>query len=487
MGESNATLIDIEPSSVTTVENNNEKKIFPALASSQVFLFPDALSMLADCSTALFYNTLIPDGVVISATTTLSSCPIRLQKKQNISSHIEELPAEMSPREQTVRHGISRYAPYGTRFGAMMPDGNFKTSHIAGDLANRARNSNGRGARCELVLVVHEGETEQLKTAWAYCERVCLSGKQRPGPSDVMNFLRDSKIDFDYRKGNDVRLYLIFNLRLQRNASNFYKRMMDYGRKTQGPTVSSDYDLKKYHQQPPRSILMDLDLSLFMDADYTTSETIVSVQSSITNLTPCMKDTLINYEGSDSLPDISMNSDNEFEYALASEDELDCGEDKHDGTFSPLKRKRTDVYSGSRSTTFSERQVKGISSKGLSRYSPYGTRFCAEMDDHTVRESFLAGELLDRSRVRGGKRGGLRLVLHPGEIKQLETAWDFIKSSREPTGAANVLEHLRAQGLDINHRKEGARLLQKNAGNFLKRVQEFGKRRDMDDSYLRVI
>nr|KAJ3418837.1 hypothetical protein HK105_007768 [Polyrhizophydium stewartii] len=124
------------------------------------------------------------------------------------------------------RHGISRYAPYGTRFAATMKDGTIRTSHVAGDLANRARMRNGRGARVDLVLVPHQGEMQQLECAWAYCEAAILRGMGRPGPSDVLNHLRDADIDNDYRKGGGVKL-------LQRNASNFYKRMMEYGRRLQ--------------------------------------------------------------------------------------------------------------------------------------------------------------------------------------------------------------------------------------------------------------
>ncbi|KAH6584763.1 hypothetical protein BASA60_000824 [Batrachochytrium salamandrivorans] len=47
---------------------------------------------------------------------------------------------------------------------------------------------------------------------------------EQPGPSDVLAYLRRIGIDGDYRKGGDFKL-------LQRNASNFFKRMVEYGRR----------------------------------------------------------------------------------------------------------------------------------------------------------------------------------------------------------------------------------------------------------------
>jgi hypothetical protein len=151
-----------------------------------------------------------------------------------------------------------------------------------------------------------------------------------------------------------------------------------------------------------------------------------------------------------------------------------------------LKRKRAQNANESRSTTWSDRQVKGIKTLGLSRYSPYGTRFSAMMDDGSFRESYLAGDLLNRSRVKGGKRIGLNVVHHQGEIEQLDLAWDLIKNTQLSFGAGAILEHLRSAGQDINYRNNNSRMLLKNAGNFLKRVQEFGLRRVKDPSYLKT-
>lgn len=125
---------------------------------------------------------------------------------------------------------------------------------------------------------------------------------------------------------------------------------------------------------------------------------------------------------------------------------------------------------------------QGSRIKGLSRHSPYGTRFSAQMQNGELRESFLAGDLQDRIRVNG-KQTALELVLHIGEIDQLECAWEFVKNN-DNIGAGQLLEHLRNVKLDLNHRKMNAPLLQKNAGNFFKRVQEFGKKRESDPTYL---
>ncbi|KAI8912641.1 hypothetical protein EDD86DRAFT_114804 [Gorgonomyces haynaldii] len=326
------------------------------------------------------------------------------------------------------RHGISRYAPYGTRFGAPMSDGSFKTSHVAGDLANRARQRGGRGARVDLVLVPHDGEMRQLESAWCFCEQQMKIGCPRPGPSEVLGHLRDEGIDYDYRKPEGQRL-------LQRNASNFYKRMMEYGKR-------ANFQLES------RPSLMDIDLSMFAQ-DLSQSDTLKS----------------------DSLQERFLEDD-DFEME---DDDMD-----EESFLPPKKRKLESGVS---------RPIKlGLSNKGLSRHSPYGTRFSAEMEDGSVKESFLAGDLTDRARVKGSRhRAELRLVLHAGEITQLETAWEYIQSSTIVPGAAAVLEHLRIKNLDDNHRKPGTVLLQKNAGNFFKRVQEFGKRRAADPNYLKAL
>jgi hypothetical protein len=108
------------------------------------------------------------------------------------------------------------------------------------------------------------------------------------------------------------------------------------------------------------------------------------------------------------------------------------------------------------------------------------------MPNGEMRESFLAGDLADRARSADGKsQGELILVLHPGEIKQLEVAWEFLQTQNNAQlGAGVVLEYLRSLDLDFNHRKAATRLLQKNAGNFFKRVQEYGRRKQLDPYYL---
>jgi hypothetical protein len=52
------------------------------------------------------------------------------------------------------------------------------------------------------VLVEHGGEMEQLKSAWEFS----TSQNNKPGPSQVMNFLRVSGLDQDFRKGSQDKL-----------------------------------------------------------------------------------------------------------------------------------------------------------------------------------------------------------------------------------------------------------------------------------------
>jgi hypothetical protein len=467
LGESTSTLVASD-----SVEMNVAAKSAETVDSSvsRTVLFPNAFWMLAVVCTCTLDRTPQPEGHVDPRAVA------DLYSVQSATPVAPALKSEATVAPNGIRHGISRYAPYGTRFGAQMRDNTFKTSHIAGDLANRARLRGGRGARVDLVLVIHDGETQQLESAWAHCEKASSLGLPRPGPSDVLNFLRDSDIDFDYRKGGGVRLYYSSYFSLQRNASNFYKRMLDYGRKI-NPTA--------IQQQPPivekRFSLMDLDLSAFADPAYPLEP--------YTAPTAQVSQQAISYTYDVALNADAYSTDDEYQMDIdiISEEDYDMDDDT-DQTFSPIKRQANDNTTSSQSASWSQRQVKGISNKGLSRHSPYGTRFCAEMEDQTFRESFLAGDLVDRARVRGGKnRGELRLILHPGEISQLEKSWEFICSAPVLPGAASVLEHLRSLGMDINHRKVGAKLLQKNAGNFFKRVQEFGKRRITDPTYLRSI
>ena len=126
--------------------------------------------------------------------------------------------------QNDTRHGISRYAPYGTRFAAKMKDGSVRTSHVAGDLANRARIKNGRGSRVDLVLATHQGERFQLDAALEFYQ-LALGRSSHPGPSEVLSHLKDLEMDWDYRKGEGIKL-------LQRNASNFFKRMMEHAKRS---------------------------------------------------------------------------------------------------------------------------------------------------------------------------------------------------------------------------------------------------------------
>lgn len=102
------------------------------------------------------------------------------------------------------------------------------------------------------------------------------------------------------------------------------------------------------------------------------------------------------------------------------------------------------------------------------------------MPDGAMKEAYLAGDLADR--VRGKGQGELLLVLHDGEIHQLESAWSYMQ--KQHAGAGGVLDHLRSKGLDMNHRCPGSKFIQKNAGNFFKRAQEYGRRKEANPSYL---
>lgn len=349
------------------------------------------------------------------------------------------------------RQGISRYAPYGSRFAARMRDGSYKQSHISGDLVDRVKQRDGKSPRGDLDLVTHQSETTQLEETWKFCEVSVAQGKARPGPSEVLNFLRESDIDFDYRKGTGVRL-------LQRNASNFYKRMMEYGKRISAKRNSSEY------------ALLHLDLSAFfaeigLPATTLSVPTTIEVQAQDVEmeiLQPAVIAKAI----------IVSNDDDDFEMSEIIEEEEDA---LNDQTFAPFNKRNRN---GARVAKKNSRQLKiGTGIKGLSRHAPYGTRFSALMDDGSFKESFLAGELNDRVRV-GKSRGEIILVEHLGERAQLEAAWNFMQIPNSNPGAAAVLDHLRGIKLDRNHRSNnGGKLLQKNAGNFYKRVQDFGKKR----------
>ena len=520
-----------------------------------------------------------------------------------------------SQAADVLRHGISRYAPYGTRFAALMRDGTYKMSHIAGDLANRARTRGEKGGRVELALVTHKGEREQLDSALSFYENAntkAYAFGPRPGPSEVLNHLKELGIDWDYRKGENVKL-------LQRNASNFFKRMMEHARRLSHPLAEA-YSLPSAPSnatmiapsvpapQPSVAPAVEADPSVRkaaailasmmfakieeepidedqdeMDIDHNTDysyQSIVSSSShskndrysygedisdstritdwgrpkhhagsfyyevcrhtaaelsaekeyydkaaesfdwtSVEDVTSAYKpNRVVAPSRRPALPSLAKpkrgyyhgnGSDSEF-------DEWGNGNrSARNGVSSSVSKKQKVIVEKSQTFTPSaprQRQAPkafisngsvpstappavirkgreglsaGVFLKGLSRHSPYGTRFCATMPNGEKRESYLAGDLADR--VRSGPGGGeLLLVLHAGEIDQLQSAWEFVVSHEDSynIGAGQVLEYLRQVGKDANHRKPGTALLQKNAGNFFKRVQEYGKRKTADPNYL---
>jgi hypothetical protein len=463
--------------------------------------------------------------------------------------------------DSSFRHGISRYAPYGTRFGAQMRDGSYRTSHIAGDLANRARQKGGKGGRVDLVLVIHEGERDQLDCALKFYEASAKRSGPNPGPSEVLNHLKAFKMDWDYRKGDGIKL-------LQRNASNFFKRMMEHARRVNHP-VAEQYALPP----SPKSYTVDNEVSMaaaILDSmkyasNYETEsdqEMEIDVAVSISNneveapekqeIAEPVKETITppkpkgkrqvdwslpkHHEGSFYYEIcrhtvVAREEESKF-YSKAAEtfdwstvedvtaahkptrktkhcERFDYDTEVSEEYYVPRVKKqkvrpqvtprqprpaaKPFTSSGSVPSTAApvvRKGREGLSAgnflKGLSRHSPYGTRFCAQMPNGEMRESYLAGDLAERVRSGNGKgQGELLLVLHAGEIQQLHTAWEFVQA-QEPNqiGAGVVLEELRMLGLDINHRKPGSKLLQKNAGNFFKRVQEYGRRKNVDPSYL---
>lgn len=576
-----ATKTELEPSSLTSIPKEE-------VIESKVPLLPQDVSQVTldevACAAAL-------DDSLQSSQTNLN------QASDNQGAN-------------SLRHGISRYAPYGTRFAALMKDGTYRMSHIAGDLANRARGKGGKGGRVDLALVTHKGEREQLDVALSFYENTSnkYAFGPRPGPSEVLNHLKDIGIDWDYRKGDNVKL-------LQRNASNFFKRMMEHARRlshplaenyaipsapanatmvaqipisqvTVAPAIESDPAVRnaaailasmvhaKVHPQDcedfsmndddyedvrdmnddhfdyshqsstSRSIINEefkLDEitrltdwsrpkhragSFYYEVCRNTSESLVEERdyykkaaenfdwSTVEDVTSAYKPNRVVVPSSSSPKKRSYqnvyDSDSEFE---------EWGNRVVNGKSNPtsLKKQKTNTAYGNEKnsqqiTTPRQRQPPkafvsngsvpstapqavirkgreglsaGVFLKGLSRHSPYGTRFCATMPSGEKRESYLAGDLADR--VRTGPGGGeLLLVLHPGEIDQLHSAWEFIVSHSDSfnVGAGQVLEFLRLVRKDANHRKPGTALLQKNAGNFFKRVQEYGKRKQSDPNYL---
>ena len=474
-----------------------------------------------------------------------------------------------------TRHGISRYAPYGTRFAAKMKDGSVKTSHVAGDLANRARIKNGRGSRVDLVLATHEGERFQLDSALDFYETALLRQGPNPGPSEVLHHLKECSMDWDYRKGDGVRL-------LQRNASNFFKRMMEHAKRIRHPVAShlaSHEPIMQVESEnataiekevceaarilqrllraklPHKKRSLSTKKALISNSNYSSNEFQVSIAPENTQY----DEQALIYPLENYAPFTRYHLENEHDvhvwsrtkYTKGSFYDLLCAERiesiHEEAEYYRIAAENYDWNNEEKSTplkrTFSEIEIESfefddyqtpvahqkkkpktktpkaivtrqvqepivsfatlaenpqpvmkksavgsgcVRLKGLSRHSPYGTRFCATMKSGEVKESFLAGDLGDRIRSPDGKsQSELILVLHPGEIAQLETAWNFIiQNEHLQPGAGAVMDCLRSLDLDYNYRKQGSRLLQKNAGNFFKRVQEYGRRKQMDPTYL---
>ncbi|KAJ3311865.1 hypothetical protein HDV04_003605 [Boothiomyces sp. JEL0838] len=184
---------DPTESSVTVLGTYEQPRTYP---EKELFKYASGLDLLAECVVAITEHRLPENGIVVEK-------------------------AKKSQFE--YRHGISRYSPYGTRFAAILADGKRHTSHIAGELSQRFQIRPGKSHRTELILVPHEGELFQLETAWTYFENLSRKGV-RPGPSELLHHLKEMNCDFDYRKGDGSKL-------LQRNASNFYKRVMEYGKR----------------------------------------------------------------------------------------------------------------------------------------------------------------------------------------------------------------------------------------------------------------
>ncbi|KAH9265884.1 hypothetical protein BASA83_010907 [Batrachochytrium salamandrivorans] len=442
-----------------------------------------------------------------------------------------------------LRQGISRYAPYGTRFRATMKDGSIKKSHIAGDLADRARVRPGRGTRVDLVLEVHQGEMDQLESAWIFCEDILKSTGVRPGPSEVLGHLRHIKIDHDYRKDSEAKL-------LQRNASNFYKRMIEYGRRLQS-TVAVNHASSSI---TPDVVMMDkIDYSAVQN-----NSVPVAVTNHFVEPTPVLQiPKYSNYEGVAAIlkaameieetlclryesanahcfvpsevighvspapltqytdgvshtpkTDFDFNNkdivaggkvkgcqDKKYPYGLPSPLNMTATSSKK---YTPRKRSpaRQNSYASlmTSGSTASDELSSPVSQKHVTGIPPFSIWYSVLCPDEngSLRESFLAGDLAGRARTNGGRlRGDLTLVLHSGEINQLESGWEFIqvcRSAGHPTpGATALLDHLRQASLDFNFRQNGSKLLQKNAGNLFKRVQEFGKRRLADPNYLLMV
>ncbi|KAH6566685.1 hypothetical protein BASA60_009383 [Batrachochytrium salamandrivorans] len=588
----------IKPTSVETSTTPNTYIQGSKTTVSDMFYYPDALTLLAESAIAHAENRDPQPGIVpthyvqvdIEAPNAPLKFPITTIHTSTSTNDPSTYPAITSDGTSggvsggsmtPLRHGISRYAPYGTRFAATMQDGTVRVSHISGDLANRARTRNDRGARVDLDLIAHEGEMEQLRRTWTFCQLCLVDSGVRPGPSDVLAYLRRIGIDGDYRKGGDFKL-------LQRNASNFFKRMVEYGRRVMaGETFGCDNsgsnsstsssggveDVSMVDSCEPRIRMSDRvenggtafipkysnydGVMAILDAASSIAKHDANVaigsassarwNSGISGGVPPRASTICRNTTTSTgvTADAHLDSDSgesEFDWGVEDE-EIDIDDSDKDyfdkkprastaarrsapsatgGKCSTYKRTSTkqasctslmtsgstvvepsslannptDTVTGvplsensSETTTGTSLAMRSLYSKGLSRHSPYGTRFSAQMENGVFRESFLAGDLVDRVRTRGSRsRGELNLVLHRGEVEQLEAGWSFMHAcnvtGKPVPGAAALLEHLRLSDLDYNHRKNGGKLLQKNAGNLFKRVQEFGRRRMADPYYL---
>jgi hypothetical protein len=92
------------------------------------------------------------------------------------------------------------------------------------------------------------------------------------------------------------------------------------------------------------------------------------------------------------------------------------------------------------------------------------------MPDGEIRESFVAGDLLNRKKL-GKRLSKISLVIHEGEAAQLKIGSDYLKTNNQ-VSAGKVLDHLVEHNLDINYRKNGIKIARADASNFLKRVKE---------------
>ncbi|KAJ1341537.1 hypothetical protein BSLG_003961 [Batrachochytrium salamandrivorans] len=527
--------------------------------STPLIYFPDALTLLSESAVAVRENRIPPNGVAPSQRVKINS--------QNPDAPLSFAPEPLSCPKTTarqssdesilgigsthLRQGISRYAPYGTRFRATMKDGSIKKSHIAGDLADRARVRPGRGTRVDLVLEVHQGEMDQLESAWIFCEDILKSTGVRPGPSEVLGHLRHIKIDHDYRKDSEAKL-------LQRNASNFYKRMIEYGRRLQS-TVAVNHASSSI---TPDVVMMDkIDYSAVQN-----NSVPVAVTNHFVEPTPVLQiPKYSNYEGVAAILKAAMEIEGDAMPGLATGESLykynaapSIGhtaptiqryESANAHCFVPSEvighvsptplTQYTDGVSHTPKTDFDFNnkdivaggKVKGCQDKkypyGLpsplnmtatssKKYTPRKrsparqNSYASLMTSGSTASDELSSQFLKNMLrllpLQYQKLSRLPLLLQwcalrtarsippfaiCGEINQLESGWEFIqvcRSAGHPTpGATALLDHLRQASLDFNFRQNGSKLLQKNAGNLFKRVQEFGKRRLADPNYLLMV